>query len=69
MIRPFQHEIIVEMNRTPAKKINPFLLPTCLVCGGPVNLSHVEPATEDRSERRIFRCAHCNAEQAILMKE
>jgi hypothetical protein len=56
------------MNRTPAVKINPFLLPTCSVCDGPSNLSHVEPAVDDRPERRIYRCAYCNAEQAIVAK-
>lgn len=48
-------------------KINPFLLPTCAVCDGPVNLSHVEPAIDDNPERRIYRCAHCNAEQAVVV--
>jgi hypothetical protein len=57
------------MNRTPAMKINPFLLPTCSVCGGPVNLSHVEPASEDHPERRIFRCTHCDTEQTVVMKK
>ena len=62
-----QHEIIVEMNRAPTMKINPFLLPTCAVCDGPVNLSYVEPAIGDNPERRIYRCAHCNAEQAVVV--
>jgi hypothetical protein len=53
------------MNRTIAAKINPFLLPTCIVCGGPVSLSHVEPATDHEPERRVYRCAECNAEQAV----
>lgn len=48
-------------------KINPFLLPTCAVCDGPVNLSYVEPAIGDNPERRIYRCAHCNAEQAVVV--
>ena len=55
------------MNRTPAAKINPFLLPTCPVCDGPVNLSYVEPAIDDNPERRIYHCAHCNAEQALVV--
>jgi len=48
-----------------AAKINPFLLPTCAVCGGPLSLSHVEPASDHEPERRIYRCAECNAEQAV----
>jgi hypothetical protein len=54
------------MNRKMAAKINPFLLPTCSVCGGHVSLSHVEPATDQEPERRIYRCAECNAEQAMI---
>jgi hypothetical protein len=46
-------------------KINPFLLPTCVVCGGPMNLSYVEPASESESERRVYRCSDCNAEQTV----
>jgi hypothetical protein len=62
-----QHEIVVDMNRAPATRINPFLLPTCPVCDGPVNLSYVEPAIDDNPERRIYSCAHCNAEQALVV--
>jgi hypothetical protein len=54
------------MNRTRAAKINPFLLPTCAVCGGPLSLSHIEPESDHEPERRIYRCAECNAEQAVI---
>jgi DNA-directed RNA polymerase subunit RPC12/RpoP len=53
------------MNRTMTAKINPFLLPTCIVCGSPVSLSYVEPATDHEPERRIYRCAECSAEQTV----
>jgi hypothetical protein len=64
-VRIFKHEIFTPMNRTLSAKMNPFLLPTCIACGGHVSLSHVEPATDHEPERRIYRCAECNAEQAV----
>jgi hypothetical protein len=57
----FTPENFTPMNRTNAK-INPFLLPTCIVCGSPVSLSHVEPASDHAPEKRIYRCAECDAE-------
>lgn len=63
MIR-YQHENFTPMNRTNAK-INAFLLPTCIVCGSPVSLSHAEPASDHAPEKRIYRCAECDAEQTV----
>lgn len=53
------------MNRAETFRIDPFLLPICAACGGPLSLSHIEPATAFEPEKRIFRCAKCNAEQAL----
>lgn len=53
------------MNRTPFIKINPFLLPTCPVCDGPVSLSRIEPASDGEPEQRIYCCPECGAEKTI----
>jgi hypothetical protein len=47
-------------------EIDPFLLPTCYACNGPLNLSRIEPATDHEPERRLYRCSDCNAEQEII---
>jgi hypothetical protein len=46
-------------------KIDPFLLPTCSACSGPMSLSYLVPASEYEPERRIYRCADCGAEEAV----
>jgi hypothetical protein len=53
------------MNRAETFRIDPFLLPICAACGGPLSLSHLEPATAFEPEKRIFRCSKCNAEQPL----
>jgi len=54
------------MNRAPGIDINPFLLPTCDHCGAAVNLSHVEPATDQMPAKRFYRCPQCDAEKLVL---
>jgi hypothetical protein len=54
------------MHRAPEFEIDPFLLPTCDVCGGAVSLSHIEPATDRMPAKRVYRCAHCGAEKVLL---
>jgi hypothetical protein len=53
------------MKRTPEFDIDPFLLPTCDLCGCAVNLSYVEPATDQMPAKRIYRCSQCNAEKLV----
>jgi hypothetical protein len=57
------------MKRAPEFEIDPFLLPTCDLCGGPVNLSYVEPATGKTPAKRIYRCLRCGAEKLIQSTE
>jgi hypothetical protein len=45
--------------------IDPFLLPTCSACSGPMSLSYLEPASEYQPERRTYRCADCGAEETV----
>jgi hypothetical protein len=54
-----------KMKRAPEFEIDPFLLPTCNLCGGPLNLSYVEPKTDQAPARRIYRCLHCGAEKLV----
>jgi hypothetical protein len=54
-----------KMKRAPEFEIDPFLLPTCDLCGGPVNLSHIEPATDHMPVQRVYRCSRCGAEKVV----
>jgi hypothetical protein len=54
------------MTHAPEFAIDPFLLPTCDHCGGAVNLSYVEPATDQMPTKRVYRCAECDAEKLVL---
>jgi hypothetical protein len=57
------------MKRASGFDIDPFLLPTCDVCGSPVNLSYVEPATDQMPAKRIYRCSQCGAEKTVLARD
>ncbi|HEY4922048.1 MAG TPA: hypothetical protein VII40_18235 [Xanthobacteraceae bacterium] len=40
--------------------IEPFLLPVCSNCGGPLSLSHLEPNPENSvQDLRSYKCAWC----------
>jgi hypothetical protein len=40
--------------------IEPFLLPVCSNCGGPMSLSHLEPNPENSAQDlRSYKCASC----------
>lgn len=54
------------MSSAPEFAIDPFLLPTCDRCGGAVNLSYVEPATDQMPTKRVYRCSQCDAEKLVL---
>jgi DNA-directed RNA polymerase subunit RPC12/RpoP len=53
------------MSSGPDFQFDPFLLPTCDVCGAAVNLSHVEPAMDQLPAKRVYRCPRCNAEKIL----
>jgi hypothetical protein len=42
--------------------IEPFLLPVCSHCGGPTNLSHLEPNPAcSHEDLRTYKCTWCGA--------
>ena len=51
------------MDRATRIKNDPFLLPTCTECDGPLQLAYIEPAIGSVSERWVYRCDACNLEQ------
>jgi hypothetical protein len=55
----------MRVNRASAFKIDPFLLPICIDCDGPMSLSYVEPASAYALEKRVFRCSGCSAEHPL----
>jgi hypothetical protein len=57
------------MKRAPEFDIDPFLIPTCDLCGGTVNLSYIEPATDQMPTKRVYRCSQCDAEKLVLSTE
>jgi hypothetical protein len=53
------------VDRATRIKIDPFLLPSCEICDGPLNLAYIEPVMGSAPERRAYRCARCHAEQIL----
>jgi len=53
------------MSLSGVARMEPFLLPICPECAGPMNLSYLEPATDYQPERRTYCCAECGAEEVI----
>ena len=51
------------MSPSGVARMEPFLLPICPECAGPMNLSYLEPATDYEPERRTYCCAECGAEE------
>jgi hypothetical protein len=49
--------------------LDPFLLPVCPECGGPTNLSTLEPnPTREWEDLRTYQCAWCGKSQTLLVK-
>jgi hypothetical protein len=49
--------------------MSPFLLPMCVACGEPTNLSHVEPhPTLAMHDLRIFACPTCGTQQDFVVE-
>jgi hypothetical protein len=51
------------------KRIDPFLLPVCPACGGPTNLSQIQPGPSgDGEDFRTYQCAWCGRSESISVQ-
>jgi hypothetical protein len=50
------------------QRIDPFLLPVCPACGGPTNLSQLQPGPSDGEDFRTYQCAWCGRSESISVQ-